>query len=192
MRERAALSLVGNHDLVVLGAVDVAEFNPDAGAAAAWTKAALSEESREFLSSLRPSATMEGAELYHGSPRDAVWDYVLDAEAVRASFSLTTAPLVLIGHSHVPIAACEEPDGIAAAHAPDGTEETMDSGRLLLNPGSVGQPRDGDPRAAWLLLDLDEGRARFHRVDYPIEETQAEMLAAGLPQALAERLQSGL
>src|SRR5215218_8595658 len=192
VRERADLSLVGNHDLVVLGVVDVAEFNPEAGIAAEWTRHALSDESREYLGSLQPSATVSNVELYHGSPRDAVWDYVLDGEAVQAAFELTQAPWVLIGHSHIPIAAHRDDDRIDAAHAPDGTEERLNGGRLLLNPGSVGQPRDGDHRAAWLLLDLGAGRAFFRRVEYPIERTQKEMLDAGLPEALAERIAHGL
>jgi predicted phosphodiesterase len=192
VRQEADLSLVGNHDLVVLGAVDVAEFNPEAGEAAEWTRRALSMESREYLSGLEPSAVRDNVELYHGSPRDAVWDYVLDGEAVHASFELTKAPYVLIGHSHIPIVARLEDEQVHASHAPDGTEEKLNGGRLLLNPGSVGQPRDGDARAAWLLLDLGVGRAFFHRVEYPIERTQKEMLDAGLPDALAERLAHGL
>ena len=192
VRERADLSLVGNHDLVVLGAADVDDFNPDAGFAAEWTRRALSKESREYLSGLEPSAVRENVELYHGSPRDAVWDYVLDGEAVTASFALTTAPFVLIGHSHIPIVGHLDDERVEAAHAPEGTEETLDGGRLLLNPGSVGQPRDGDACAAWLLLDLDAGRASFRRVPYPVERTQQEMRDAGLPEALAERLAHGL
>jgi predicted phosphodiesterase len=104
--DRAQLSLIGNHDLVALGSsdVDVEEFNPEAAAAAAWTRDALTEESRAFLQALLPSATTAGVELYHGSPRDPVWEYVLTVEAARAAFTTTEAPLVLVGHSHVPLA----------------------------------------------------------------------------------------
>jgi predicted phosphodiesterase len=192
IRERAAVALVGNHDLVALGDVDVAEFNPEAGRAAEWTRDELDDESRAYLRGLRPSETVGQVELYHGSPRDPVWDYVLDGNAIEASFALTRAPFVLVGHSHVPIVGRLADGRLDAAHAPAGTEATLADGRLLLNPGSVGQPRDGDARAAYLLLDLDGGRASFRRVPYPVEVTQAEMRARGLPEGLAERLAYGV
>jgi diadenosine tetraphosphatase ApaH/serine/threonine PP2A family protein phosphatase len=192
VRARADLSLVGNHDLVVLGSVDVAEFNPEAGRAAAWTQEVLDDDSRRFLAGLQPHAVADGVELYHGSPRNAVWEYVLDAEAIQAAFSSSEAPVVLIGHSHIPIVARLADGDLNAAHAPEGTEGELEGGRMLLNPGSVGQPRDGDPRAAWLLLDLDEGRASFRRVEYEVERTQEEIREAGLPEALAERLAFGI
>jgi diadenosine tetraphosphatase ApaH/serine/threonine PP2A family protein phosphatase len=192
VRDRAELSLVGNHDLVVLGEVDVGEFNPEAGRAAKWTQDVLDDESRAFLSSLKPHATRDGVELYHGSPRNAVWEYVLDTEAIQAAFDGSAAPLVLIGHSHVPIVATLADGDLRAAHAPEGTEGELAGGRLLLNPGSVGQPRDGDPRAAWLLLDLDSGVASFRRVEYAVERTMDEIHKAGLPEALAERLAFGI
>jgi predicted phosphodiesterase len=192
VQERVQLSLVGNHDLVVIGDVDVGDFNPEASRAASWTKDMLDDESRDYLSSLEPHASSDGVELYHGSPRNAVWEYVLDAEAIQAAFADSEAPVVLIGHSHVPIVARLAEDEVKAAHAPEGTEGELDGGRLLLNPGSVGQPRDGDPRAAWLLLDLETGRASFRRVEYPLAKTQAEMRDAGLPEALAERLAFGI
>jgi diadenosine tetraphosphatase ApaH/serine/threonine PP2A family protein phosphatase len=190
--ERAEVSLVGNHDLVALGSseVDVEEFNPEAAAAATWTRAALSEESRAFLEGLRPSAARTGVELYHGSPRDPVWEYVLTVEAARAAFDVTEAPIVLVGHSHVPLALQMEAE-IGGGLAKAGTEIDLSSGRWLLNPGSVGQPRDGDPRAAYCLLDFDSRRATFVRVEYAIAETQAEMREQGLPAALAERLAFG-
>jgi diadenosine tetraphosphatase ApaH/serine/threonine PP2A family protein phosphatase len=190
--ERAEVSLVGNHDLVALGSseVDVEEFNPEAAAAATWTRAALSEESRAFLEGLRPSAARTGVELYHGSPRDPVWEYVLTVEAARAAFEATKAPIVLVGHSHVPLALQMEAE-IGGGLAKAGTEVDLSSGRWLLNPGSVGQPRDGDPRAAYCLLDFDSRRATFVRVEYAIAETQAEMREQGLPAALAERLAFG-
>jgi diadenosine tetraphosphatase ApaH/serine/threonine PP2A family protein phosphatase len=173
--DRAQLSLIGNHDLVALGdsAVDVEEFNPEAAAAAAWTRKTLSEAARAFLGGLGPSAEEAGVELYHGSPRDPVWEYVLTVEAARAALLATEAPLVLVGHSHVPLALRLEGAEVTGGLAPHGTEIDLSSGRWLLNPGSVGQPRDGDPRAAYCLLDFDKQRATFVRVGYPIDETQA-------------------
>ena len=191
--ERADLCLVGNHDLVALGSGGVAieEFNPDAAAAARWTANELSEATRGFLESLEPTATIEGAELFHASPRDPVWEYVLSEQAARIALRLTEAPLVLVGHSHVALALMVDDDRLTGGLAPAGSEIELAAGRWLLNPGAVGQPRDGDPRAAYLLIDGERGRAVFRRVAYPIERTQADMLERGLPQSLADRLALG-
>ena len=191
-RDRTALGMVGNHDLVVLGVVDVAEFNPDAGAAAQWTAEVLDEDSRAYLSALEPTAKRDGAELYHGSPRDPVWEYVLDPGAFRACFELTDAEIVLIGHSHVPLLATLDETQMHAAHAPGGTEVELQDLRVVINPGSVGQPRDGDPRAAYVVLDLAGGHAEFRRVGYDVGRTQRELREAGLPDSLAERLELGV
>jgi diadenosine tetraphosphatase ApaH/serine/threonine PP2A family protein phosphatase len=189
MRERASLCLVGNHDLAVLGVVDTSDFNLDAALATDWTRRELSDESREFLSQLGTAAERDGVEAFHGSPLDPVWDYVLTLEGAEASLQATTAPLVLVGHSHVPLAIDEALEG---GHATAGMELDLGEARWLVNPGSVGQPRDGDWRAAWLLLDLGSRRASFRRVEYAVSETQAAMSEAGLPAPLAERLALGL
>jgi diadenosine tetraphosphatase ApaH/serine/threonine PP2A family protein phosphatase len=189
--ERADICLVGNHDLVALGTLDVGDFNEEAAAAALWTRGELDDRSRSFLSGLEPKAVAEGAELFHASARDPVWEYVLSAEAAYFSLLATEAPLVLVGHSHVALVIGLDDDELHGGLAPVGTELQLD-GRWLLNPGSVGQPRDGDPRAAWLELDTGERRARFHRVDYPISETQAKIREAGLPEELANRLAHGV
>jgi diadenosine tetraphosphatase ApaH/serine/threonine PP2A family protein phosphatase len=193
VRERAAVCLAGNHDLGVLGQLDLEEFAPDAVASALWTRDVLRDESRAYLESLSPIARTKGVELFHASPRDPVWDYVLSAEAAEAAFELTEEPLVLVGHSHVPLALAAVDGSMAGGLAPEGTEAELGSeARLVLNPGSVGQPRDSDPRAAWLLLDYGSGRASFRRVAYPVERTQAEIRERGLPDALAERLARGV
>jgi predicted phosphodiesterase len=187
---RADRCLVGNHDLVALGKLNVGDFNDEAAAAAVWTSSVLTPESRVFLKSLRPVGQAEGVDLYHASARDPVWEYVLTEEAARATFELSPAPLILVGHSHVALALTRDGDEVAGGLAPAGTEADL-NGRWLLNPGSVGQPRDGDPRAAWLLLDLERRFAAFHRVPYSIEDTQSEMRERGLPRALATRLERG-
>jgi diadenosine tetraphosphatase ApaH/serine/threonine PP2A family protein phosphatase len=192
MERRAALCLAGNHDLGVLGELDLADFTGDAVEAARWTRGVLAEGSRAYLESLRPTARREGVELFHASPRDPVWDYVLTPEAAAAALELTEEPLVLVGHSHVPLAIALEDGALAGGLAPEGTEVDLSGGRFLLNPGSVGQPRDGDPRAAWLLVDFESRRAWFGRAEYPVELTQAEIRERGLPNALAERLAHGL
>ena len=187
---RADRCLVGNHDLVALGELNVSDFNDEAAAAAVWTSSVLTPESRAFLESLRPVGQAEGVDLYHASARDPVWEYVLTEEAARATLALSSAPLILVGHSHVALAITLDGDNVAGGLAPGGAEADL-NGRWLLNPGSVGQPRDGDPRAAWLLLDLERRFAAFHRVPYSIEDTQSEMRERGLPRALATRLERG-
>ena len=188
---QADLCLAGNHDLVVLGSLSILDFAGDAAAAARWTQTVLAEDAREFLAGLQSSARREDVELFHGSARDPIWEYVLGEEAAWWTLQSTTAPLVLVGHSHVPLAIRLEGEELAGGLAPDGTVVDLEAGRWLLNPGSVGQPRDGDPRAAYLLLEPGR-RASFRRVEYPIEPTQEEMRAAGLPAALAERLAQGV
>jgi len=121
-----------------------------------------------------------------------VWEYVLSAEAARVAFELTRSPLLLVGHSHVPLAITLEDDVLDGGLAPAGTETPLGPGRRLLNPGSVGQPRDGDPRAAWLLLDREAGTASFRRVEYDVARTQEEIRERGLPDGLADRLAHGL
>jgi len=191
-RARAQLSLCGNHDLAVLGTIDVGEFSGDAAAAARWTTGVLGDEQAAWLRTLAPQAVRPGVELFHGSPRDAVWDYVLTEHIALISILETEAAIVLVGHSHVPLALGWDGEALTGGLAPAGTEVDLAERRWLLNPGSVGQPRDGDPRAAWLLIDIDAGRAAFRRVPYPIEQTQAEIRERGLPDALAARLAHGV
>jgi predicted phosphodiesterase len=191
VEDRAAVCLCGNHDLGVRGVIDLDDFAPDAASAALWTRGVLGERATEFLAGLVPSGTSEGVQLFHASPRDPVWEYILTDQAALAALEATTAPVVLVGHSHVPLAVTVDGDGLDGGHAPAGTEIELGELRWLLNPGSVGQPRDGDPRAAWLMLDLDAGRASFRRVDYAIAETQKEIGEAGLPQIFGDRLSAG-
>src|SRR6266542_1835961 len=148
---RAALARVGKHDLVGIGTLSLEDFNEDAAVAARWTREVLDEPSRTFLSALEPTATLDGCELFHASPRDPVWDYVLSAEVAHESLALTQAPVVLVGHSHVALAIGLTHDGLDGGLAPDGTLLELGGGRWLLNPGSVARPRARrrrSPRAA--------------------------------------------
>jgi predicted phosphodiesterase len=192
VKSRVDVCLIGNHDLVALGRLGSEEFNPEAAEAATWTRGALDDASRSYLESLAPQAGLEQAQLFHASARDPIWEYVLTDESALATLLLTSAPVVLVGHSHVALSLGLE-DGrlVAGGLAPAGTERRLDGVRWLLNPGSVGQPRDGDPRAAWLLLDFAARFASFRRVAYPIERTQSELREAGLPESLAARLEVG-
>jgi diadenosine tetraphosphatase ApaH/serine/threonine PP2A family protein phosphatase len=190
--ERADVCLAGNHDLAVRGTIDLGEFHGEAGLAATWTRKVLEPEWQSLLDRLEPEGVAHGAALYHGSARDPVWEYVLSDEGALATFELTGSPLVLVGHSHVALQIVQSDREVGGSVAPADTEVAFGGVRALLNPGSVGQPRDGDPRAAFLLLDLDAQHAHFRRVEYDVERTQREMREAGLPEMLAGRLRLGL
>jgi predicted phosphodiesterase len=192
VRERAAVVLVGNHDLAAIGLLDTSDFGPLAAESAHWTGQTLGEQQAAWLRTLRPAATRAGLELFHGSARDPVWEYVLTEDVALENLELTTAPIVLVGHSHLALALAWDGQQLEGGLAAGGTKLDTSGARWLINPGSVGQPRDGDARAAWLLIDIPAGRAAFRRVPYPIEETQAEMRAAGLPGDLATRLARGV
>ena len=191
VEERAAVCLAGNHDLAVLGTIDLEEFHGDAALAARLNRNALTPVSGAFLAGLEPCGTAHGVALYHGSARDPVWEYVLSDEAVLATLALAGAPLVLVGHSHVALQITASADDVDGGLAPAGTAVELGDVPTLLNPGSVGQPRDGDPRAAYLLLDLNARSAEFRRVEYDVARTQSEMKKAGLPGFLAARLALG-
>jgi predicted phosphodiesterase len=191
VRERADLCLAGNHDLAVIGSLPLEDFNGDAAAAARWTQKVLADEAWQFLAPLAPAGTRAGVALFHGSPVDPVWDYVLSEEGARLSLDTVSAGIVMVGHSHVALRLGYDGGAISGGLAQAGDEVDLAATRWLLNPGSVGQPRGGDPRAAWLMLDFDARRAWFRRTEYPIELTQAEIRAAGLPETLALRLAIG-
>ena len=193
VRERATVCLAGNHDLVVLGKIPMVgvrrrrrDRRPlDAAASSTTTRA------RSWRRSSR-LATRPGAELFHGSPRDPVWDYVLSEDAARHTFAATSEPLVLVGHSHVALELSSDGLALHGGKADAGMRLDLSGPRRLLNPGSVGQPRDGDPRAAWLEIDKEAGWATFRRTAYPVELTQGEMREQGLPEILAGRLEHGV
>ncbi len=189
--ERADVCLAGNHDLAIIGTIDLEEFHGDAAAAARWNRDELTSDSRAILDKLEPQANAHGVALYHGSARDPVWEYVLSDEAAVATLALADSPLVLVGHSHVALQVVVSGEELEGGLAPAGLELELGGLHALLNPGSVGQPRDGDPRAAWLLLDLEAQKAEFRRVEYDIARTQEEMREAELPEFLAARLELG-
>jgi diadenosine tetraphosphatase ApaH/serine/threonine PP2A family protein phosphatase len=195
VRERCDVCLVGNHDIAVLGALDIASFSEAAAAAVEWTRDNISERTLEFLRELEPCGERAGFGLFHASPRDPVWEYVLSSEQADAAMDSHPERIALIGHSHVALyfgRPEEEAEGeTRGAQASDGSLLNLGSGSWLINPGSVGQPRDGDPRAAWLELDTKLETACFHRVAYEIERAAAPIAAAGLPSRLANRLYTG-
>jgi predicted phosphodiesterase len=191
-RDRADVCLVGNHDLGVRGDLSLAEFSDAASVAAQWTKQRIDPDKLEFLRGLEPERLDFDVGLYHASPRDPVWEYVLSTALADLCLDAQRHRVALIGHSHVALTFCR-PDGgaVRGELRQDGTEVDLAGSRWLVNPGSVGQPRDGDPRAAWLTFDTDRWSACYHRSDYDIDGAASAILEAGLPASLAERLRYG-
>jgi diadenosine tetraphosphatase ApaH/serine/threonine PP2A family protein phosphatase len=191
-RDHTAVCLAGNHDLAVTGELSLEEFSLGAALAARWTQDVIADEHADWLRSLSPKGGEDGVGLYHASPRDPVWEYVVST--LLAELCLDAAPerVSLVCHSHVALSFVR-PDGEAATGEPRRGGDAVDisSGEWILNPGSVGQPRDNDPRAAWLLLDLDLWRAQWRRTEYDISGAQAAIRSARLPASLAERLGYG-
>lgn len=186
------LCLIGNHDLVVIDRLDIDDFSANAAAAAEWTKRELGADARAYLEGLEPSREGEGLGLFHGSPRDPVWEYVLSAMAADDCFDVMDERVGAIGHSHVALAFWRRGDTpTAGTQSEPGSQIEIPEDRWLLNPGSVGQPRDGDPRASWLLVELGSWRVTWRRTEYPVDEAADAIRAAGLPSGLADRLYYG-
>jgi len=195
VKDRCETCLVGNHDLAVLGEIDVAAFSPAAAEAVTWTQENCEESTLDFLRELKPAGDRAEVALFHASPRDPVWEYVLSIEQASDCLELQPSRVALIGHSHVALffsGPDSNGDGdVRGVQALDGATLDLGEGRWLVNPGSVGQPRDGDPRAAWLELDTDGWTARYHRVEYDIDLAAKAITDAGLPQHLGDRLYVG-
>jgi predicted phosphodiesterase len=191
-RRHAAVCLAGNHDLAVCGEIPFDHFTRGAELAARWTTETIVPASLAYLAGLEPQRLDEAVGLYHASPRDPIWEYVLSALQAELCFDALEHRVACIGHSHVALA-FSRGAGLPATGetCPEGTVLDLAEGEWLLNPGSVGQPRDGDPRASWLLLDTSAWTAAFHRTDYDVGAAAAAIRAARLPDSLAERLPHG-
>jgi predicted phosphodiesterase len=187
-----SICLAGNHDLAVIETLSLDEFSRGAALAAQWTREVIRPETRNYLLSLSPEGSGDGVGLFHASPRDPVWEYVLSPLAAELCFDATDFRVSFIGHSHVALS-FERPEGEPATGTTrrEGVQVDLATGRWLINPGSTGQPRDGDPRAAWLALDTGAWSAQWRRAEYDIAGAQAAIRAARLPDSLAERLQYG-
>jgi predicted phosphodiesterase len=195
MREIASAAVIGNHDWAALGLMDVDEFNPEAQRAVLWTRERMSVAGLAWLGSLPSQPLVTGHfTLTHGSPRDPVWEYVTYATVAAANFDFFDTRFCLVGHTHVPALHFQrsgEPGVNLVSPATGRSLRLEDGWRAILNPGSVGQPRDNDPRAAYAILDTAALTWLPRRVSYPIEVTQAHMRAAGLPERLINRLAYG-
>ncbi len=185
--------IVGNHDWGAIGRADLLIFNNDARQALYWTQHELSTDNRNFLSDLPTTVQIDDLLLAHGSPREPIWEYLVDVRSAKENFVGYDFQVALVGHTHLPLA-LEWNVGMNQARIllPDWEAPLPLAGRrLILNPGSVGQPRDGDPRASYAILDTDQMTWEFRRIPYPVEITQERMRARGLPQRLIDRLQLG-
>ncbi len=198
LQERKAIMIAGNHDLVVIGSplVSMDDFNGDAVDATRWTSDQLTPASRALLESLAPiSQVNDQVTLAHGTPREPVWEYLMNGGQAAASLPYFSTPLCLVGHTHIPSLFSEQEDStIDVGYREGGSRHEMRAGqRCLANPGSVGQPRDRDPRSAYMTLELNGAdiALEWHRVEYDIGATQDEMRRVGLPRFFIERLSEG-
>jgi predicted phosphodiesterase len=185
--------LVGNHDKAVLGDLDVNTFNNDARYAILWTRDALSAQNTAYLHSLSPIVEIDQFTLAHASPRQPVWEYILNRMIASENFGFFTTSHCLVGHTHVPVLYQESNTvGDCLEFAPNYERPlALQSNRLIINPGSVGQPRDGNPHAAYALLDLDSLTWQYRRTIYDIDRTQRQMRAQNFPDRLVLRLEQG-
>jgi len=192
LREVGALGVRGNHDAAALGGPEIDSFNVDARNAMLWTRATISDETRAWLGALPERLEREEFTIVHGSPRDPIWEYVTSTPVARAGIAAMDTPWGLHGHTHIPIAYLEDDGRLETMSPGAGSRIAFEGRRVLINPGSVGQPRDGIPAASWLLLDTDEGSATWQRTAYDVRVVQAVMSRFGLPERLVARLAYGL
>lgn len=192
-REHLAICLAGNHDLAVTGGLGIEEFSRAAAVSAKWTREVISQEHLAYLRALSPSGVEEPFGLYHASPRDPIWEYVLSEDLAERCLNAAAQRVCFIGHSHVALAFVRDDAGAETRGAlrEPGASADLRERQWLVNPGSVGQPRDGDPRAAWVLLETEGGHTEWRRSRYDIAGAQDAIRAAGLPDSLADRLGYG-
>lgn len=192
LQSLGALGVRGNHDAAAIGEIGTEWFNDAARIAVEWSARQLTDGASRWLETL-PRSRVEGEfTIVHGSPRDPLWEYLYSTSVARANFDAFETPCCLVGHTHVPLVFRALDDRVETILPQDGTVLALDRRRVIVNPGGVGQPRDGDPRASGALLDTTSGTITWRRVPYPIAATQEAMRRAGLPQRLVDRLDLGL
>ena len=191
LRSLNHICVAGNHDWGAAGKLGASEFNPDAAVACRWTALQLSKRDIAYLKKLPVTLERGHFTLVHGSPREPILEYIISQSIARENFPAFISRYCLAGHSHVPqIFKEEDGDCLASRFLPE-IKLILGSNRLIINPGGVGQPRDGDPRASYAIYDQEFGIIQLHRVSYDIEITQEKMMAAGLPIRLVTRLNQG-
>lgn len=198
LQELGARSVMGNHDGAAIETVDASYFNPDARAAIEWTRDVLDDNSKAYIASLPAVRTDGDLTAVHGSPREPIWEYITSASVAAANLAAFETRICLFGHTHMPVVYRATDEVIEGALGTPGPAVALDGVRALVNPGSVGQPRDGIPDAAYAILESDGAadgeagwRVEFRRVPYEIERTQLLMRELALPPRLVERLTYG-
>lgn len=184
--------IMGNHDAAALGLIDIDTFNKEARQSSRWTQKTLTSEHMAFLRKLPETAIVGDITIAHGSPRNPIWEYVLDIKTALVNFGAFDTQICFIGHSHLPLAFLMNPSGksITWKLLSDMDVITID-GRAMINPGSVGQPRDHDPRSAFGIFDSEAQTWQARRVEYDIAAVQKRIRAANLPKRHADRLADG-
>jgi predicted phosphodiesterase len=187
----AAVKLMGNHDYAALGLMETDFFNQYAAESMGWTKSSISRKTTEIMADFQLQHELGDILLVHASPREPEnWHYILDMDDASESFEYFTQKICMLGHTHRPYIVFKEKSGEAALSKE--TEEILtEERRYLVNIGSVGQPRDGDPRSCYLIYDVEKGSIQHKRVAYNIKATQKDMAKIGLPEYLIERLAVG-
>ena len=192
LREVGAVGVRGNHDAAACGGSEIDWFNPDARRAMEWTREAITQPTIDWLAALPEHTALQRSELVHGSLREPIWEYVTSPAVAHDSLAILREPVGLHGHTHIPVAFIEHGGRVERVSPGPGSKLELGERRALVNPGSVGQPRDGDPRASYLIFDPEAATFSWHRVDYDIGAVQAAMRGAGLPGFLVSRLSIGL
>lgn len=191
LRQHDHLCVAGNHDWAAAGRLDTLDFNPVAARACHWTAEQLTSEDIEYLQELPLDLCQDNFTLVHGSPREPIWEYLLSAEVARENLSYFQTNFCMVGHSHVPLVFESDGGKVMTRRFPDGASLKLGKNRLIINPGGVGQPRDGDPRASYTLYDVEAMTVYHYRVEYDILATQRKMEERGLPLPLILRLSEG-
>jgi predicted phosphodiesterase len=187
-----AVGVRGNHDAAAVGGNEIEWFNPDARAAMEWTRSTIADATRDWLAGLPERHTEGQFGLVHGSPREPLWEYIVSVPIARANLAALTTSFGLFGHTHLPMVFAERDGTIEQIEPADGSTFALADRRALINPGSVGQPRDGIVTASFMLIDTDAGQCTWRRVPYDIGAVQAAMAEARLPKRLIDRLSYGL
>jgi len=182
--------IIGNHDAAALDQIDTKTFNLEARQALEWTQKTLTESSISFLSSLQQKIEINNVTLTHGSPRHPVWEYLMDSQTAALNFDYFSTPYCFVGHTHLPVVYTQEEKKLVVYKPTPNNKITL-SPRTIINPGSVGQPRDHDPRAAYVIYNPEENTWDYHRLTYDIPAVQTRMSDAQLPERHIVRLQAG-
>lgn len=184
--------IMGNHDAALMGYIDIHTFNEQAARAVAIQSEMLNTESRDFLELLDIVIEEGDITFAHGSPRDPIWEYIVNSHIARDIFSAYQSRICLIGHTHIPSIFIENPHARPGILTPQHADRWRSEKRFILNPGSVGQPRDHNPKAAYVIWDDEEDTFLFKRVAYDVEAVQERILALGIPSRHATRLSQGI